>query len=185
MDLKVRIVHFAANTKLMPLSKAVHQWGMAKTTPQRALCCITNTVMMCLDMQVLSTWLLKHFKSSLRLALHLRDRFSARTAAIDINTRAKGKAEHTSRFGNSFERLSKMPMMPSIKPTGTEISHGFFFANLNKNSPCSLADQALPGPAQRKLMRSLSASKYLQITQRRAHDLNWPRFQIRESPNYS
>lgn len=54
----------------------------------------------------------------------------------------------TSKLGNTLVRLSKMPMMPSMSATGTEIIQGFFFASLKRYSPCSLADQALPGPAE-------------------------------------
>ena len=66
--------------------------------------------------------------------------------SIIMNTAQEGEHMITSRFGNSLVRPSKILMMPSIKPTGTPISHGFLPANLNRYSPCSLADQAFPGP---------------------------------------
>ena len=52
----------------------------------------------------------------------------------------------TSKFGNTFVRASNMPIMPSMSPTGTPMSQGFFPASLNRYSPCSLADHAFPGP---------------------------------------
>lgn len=72
----------------------------------------------------------------------------------------RGTGWLTSRFGKTFVKPSKMPMIPSISATGTEIIHGFLPASLNRYSPCSRADHAFPGPVNSPRIQALSDPQF-------------------------
>ena len=88
----------------------------------------------------------------------------------------------SSRFGNHLEKNSKIPIMPSIRLTGTGKYLGFSPIRPKSRSACSLGVYALPGPPIGSILFTMDSSE-TQLTMKDARSLSLMGLHAQRSPS--